>query len=59
MTFEISTADEDTVIGYFSPVGAPNPALTETGADGRAAVANIPAGPATITATVAATDAPT
>jgi hypothetical protein len=55
VTFEISTADADTVIGYFSPVGAPNPALTETGVDGRAAVANIPAGPATITATVAAT----
>ncbi len=55
VTFEISTADEDTVTGYFSPVGAPNPALTETGSDGRAAVANIPVGPATITATVAAT----
>lgn len=55
VTFEISTADADTVIGYFSSVGAPNPNLTETGVDGRAAVANIPVGPATITATVAET----
>ena len=55
VTFELSTADASTLIGYFDPSGAPNPALVETSSDGRAAIANIPTGPAVLTAKIGAT----
>jgi hypothetical protein len=55
VSFTIDTADGETVFGYFSAAGVPNATLTETGQDGRAAVANIPTGAALLTATVVAT----
>ncbi|MEZ4444307.1 MAG: hypothetical protein R3B72_34860 [Polyangiaceae bacterium] len=55
VSFTIDSADADTVFGYFDPNGAPMLGFDRTTSDGRAAVANIPAGPAVLTATIAAT----
>ncbi len=54
VVFEVDSADDATVTGYFSEAGIPNTALAETTADGRAAIANLPAGPAILTARIAA-----
>lgn len=53
--FELDVADADTVIGYFGESGIPETDLVETTIDGRAAVANIPAGPVVLSARLAAT----
>jgi hypothetical protein len=55
--FAIDTADEDTIFGYFSAAGFPTEGGTETTEDGRAGIANVPVGEATVTGTVAADDA--
>ncbi len=52
----VDTADEDTLFGYFGETGFPTQDGTETTADGRLGVANVPVGEATITGTLAAGD---
>lgn len=54
--FEVDTADGQSAVGYFTTQGLPNPTLTETTSDGRVGIANVPAGPFTATAKIAATD---
>lgn len=51
--FELDVADASTIIGYFGESGIPETDLVETTVDGRAAVANIPAGPVTLSARLA------
>jgi hypothetical protein len=55
VTLTVDLADEDTTYGYFTTQGVPGSGLTETTADGRLGIANVPPGDATITAEVAAT----
>jgi hypothetical protein len=53
--FELDTADGDTSLAYFNETGTPNPSLTATTGFGGAGFANVPVGPAVLTAKVAAT----
>jgi len=52
VTFEVDTADADTVVGYFNDNGFPDLSRTTTSSTGEAGIANLPVGPATVTATL-------
>jgi hypothetical protein len=55
VTFEVSTADASTTFGYFDEQGTPDPTILESTENGSAAIANLPEGPAVLTATVKST----
>jgi hypothetical protein len=54
VSFSVDTADGMSVFGYLDAAGSPDSALTETSVGGAVGVFNLPAGTATITATIVA-----
>ena len=55
----VDTADDKSLKGYFNDKALPDKSLSATSADGRVGIANVPPGPAKVSAKVDGKDLPT